>query len=736
MLRAAFQRLWLIFLFSTNDLSFASQLMGRDLLVYFQSTCKSQGDWTRRSLKDSEALISILESLRTDTDCVTASGAITQLGNLREKIGSLQETQRLNIEIEKVKAQEIEVQTQINSTTDPDSLLDLRSVLRSLQVQKAGLISQEQSRTRVLGGDLDSFLSNIIAGTNSVFETVTSNSKCLQKHSNLLTTATSLVGMIGGSLTAINPVLGIGLAAGTDFLGVVVEGTRKAKFNRKIRRIASSTLALEGYKCALESLSDRWCQLKDAESFLQFVAKLRRQNNEESGLKSVVRLSERDIPVILDWLNRVKTGVPATNSADAERRSLVYEREQIVKASDDQGTGILSENRSLYDTSTTNEDKWSVLKKVISNLAGVCSNSGLTRGSRNNPLFDIYPQSYSPYYLIGLDRIPTDNNNNPFDFCRFDPFSQLPGGAYSPNYDLAAQRYKDWVEKARSRVNQEMTLILQPDALQVLTSTYDRTTNKWKYSAIDSFKNVVNFLQKNRPQIFPHDAYQKIFDNTLKRLEDIVRIINESVNGPTNLALDPKSALEEIFKTADLQFGIIVIQARLEMVVRVSLDHYFSQIDPSEQDVAAQFLVADSFVSTLTKLSGSDDLALLSLDNRNAMSVSMNNLKNFGDIFQKELNRVIRKNADRAGNSDTSVGIVYERNVAEMCLLLSTLPEWPKKVNRKYCQNVQIPEVIPGGPSSVLVNDEYLKQNFSVRSCGYRDYIRKSKIYQDWGVRF
>ncbi|MGE3611769.1 MAG: hypothetical protein AB7I27_19425 [Bacteriovoracaceae bacterium] len=62
--------------------------------------------------------------------------------------------------------------------------------------------------------------------------------------------------------------MGIGLTAGSSFLGETIEGLRTYKTGRKIRKLADQTSSFEAFRCALEAMSDRWCQTEDAEAFL------------------------------------------------------------------------------------------------------------------------------------------------------------------------------------------------------------------------------------------------------------------------------------------------------------------------------------------------------------------------------------------------------------------------------------------------------------------------------------
>lgn len=55
----------------------ATDMVGKDLISYFSSTCKIQGEYTRQSISDSQALITILENIEDDADCSTICGGIT-----------------------------------------------------------------------------------------------------------------------------------------------------------------------------------------------------------------------------------------------------------------------------------------------------------------------------------------------------------------------------------------------------------------------------------------------------------------------------------------------------------------------------------------------------------------------------------------------------------------------------------------------------------------------------------
>ncbi len=721
--------------FTTN--LFSADMVGSDLISYFSSTCKTQGEYTRQAVSDAQSLITILENVKNDADCSTISGGISQLSNLELQLSQLESQKSLNVEIEKLTAQENELMIQLSQTTDASVQYNINSTIRQIQINKASYVSELSARNEYQGYDVKDVYSRIVNSTNSVFNSIASNHRCLNKNPNILPAITSLAGAIGSAAIEVNPALGLGIAAATDFIGHTVESLRKGKYNSMIRKISDSGIALEGYKCVLESLSSRWCSLEDAQNFLDLKSSIRRQNNEQSGLKSAIRLHDRDIPVLLDWLSKVRTGVPATTTADAERQAEVFNREAIVRSAKALGNGIISQNRPLYDSRINANSKYNVVKSVVASLTGTnCSGSGMmyeSSTSTSNPLSDIYGITLAPYYLLGLSDIPT-NNGYPILFCNFNPFSQWPGGTYTPDLNQVQLRYNQWIEDARELVNEELTLVLQPDALQVLTTAYEQTGNQWKFSTIKAIDNLKDFIEKFKPKEFQSSSFRKIYESTAKQLVDLKVVIEGAVHGDKYIA--PKVALEDIFRIAQLQYGVIVFKSRLEMIVRVSIKEYLDSLNNSYSNSAAQLLAAESFLDVLSKVSGTDNLALISADIKRAKPIAIGNMTSFVDVFGKNINRILKNNYKNIQRSDDpTLNEVYTRNAAEICLLLSSMPTWPKKVNKKYCLNSKLDEVISGGPSSSPLTKAYLKQHFNKRNCGYRNYIRKSKIYQEWGLK-
>ena len=56
-----------------------ARIQGEDLLSYFQSSCQSQGEFTKKAMGDARGLVSVLETLRADPVC---QGVFSQAGRI------------------------------------------------------------------------------------------------------------------------------------------------------------------------------------------------------------------------------------------------------------------------------------------------------------------------------------------------------------------------------------------------------------------------------------------------------------------------------------------------------------------------------------------------------------------------------------------------------------------------------------------------------------------------------
>lgn len=702
----------------------AEDVPGKDLLSYFSANCRTQGEWTRAALADSTALIETLKNISQDLDCRSVGGAVAQLGLLSQQLQDLEKTNETKSKIAELNAQEQELLIQISQNSDPIVLAEINKTLRDLQLMRAGLLGKDKAQIELAGQDKVQALNNVVLTANATFAQITGNQKCLSKHPSVLNTATSVVSAIGATAAVVNPVLGLGLTAGAAFMGETIEGVKRYSTNRDIRKISDNSIAAEAYKCALETMSDRWCQMRDAESFLVFKANQRQYPMPGSNLGTAIRLNDREIPVLIEWLNKIRSGVTPTTTADATRQNSVFSRESFVRSLEAHGMGLIEENRQIYLSYSDLNERWNFLRSIIKSLVPPAEINF------RNPMHDVVTPGYAPYFLIGL---PDNNDIRNTDGAYFLIDAWVKPAGFNPTLDDVLKNYTEWIARARNRVNQELTQVLQPDPLQTLSSAYDRTGNRWKISPMDSLKRLTEFLEAHPPQD-KDMAFRKLYLSTLSKLKEIHEITESAVIESSASLLD-RGPVESIYNLAQLQYGTVVIQARMDMIVRLALLELLETSPPEDQVIVAQLLAAERFTETITKMSGTDNLALIRADINRAQPITISNLNSFADIFGKNINRILSKLEFEERTSSGTVASAKRYARTELCFLLLSVPDAQYYVNTNLCSGLKMKSIVAGGPESLTINQNTFKLDLNDRACVYREFFRSSKIFETWGIK-
>jgi hypothetical protein len=715
---------------------YAEEVPGKTLLTYFSGSCKTSSQWTQAALADSEALVRSLNAMSADPDCASAAGAISQLNGLSAQLLIMDRLGEAKNTLANINAEEQELLIQLTKSSDSAVLREINASLRQLQVNRAKILKGDRSAEQLSGVDKVTLLGQIAQSANSSFQQITANEKCLKKHPSLLNSATSIMAGVGAAVTMVNPAIGLSMTAGATFTKVAMDGIQKGRQARQIRKIADSTITFEAYSCALESMADRWCQMQDADLFLKFKAENRRGSLLNQDLAQAISLNDREIPVILDWLNKLRNGVTPRTTADAGRREAVLTRELIVRAKSDFGLSLIEQNRTTYDSLASKpEDQWYFLRTIISSLAPQMSmGSSSGQNQTKDPMKDIYPAMYSPYYLIGLrDDDPRIRNQG--NIALFDSWTRPADLVVT--LDSVKTKYIEWVERAANLVNRELTEVQQPDPLQTLSSA-NIEAEPWMVTPLDAFKTIADFLEENPPGEGQRD-FTRVYQDTLKKLRKIHDITTVAIAtgnmDPRPIADRSLTPIEEIYETAQLKYGIVVLQARLEMIVRISLLELIKNSPEADQIVVAQLLASDRFYETISRMNGTTSYASLREDIRTGKAYTMKNLSSFMEIFGHNINRTLRSLYWEERNATPTVAQSNRDLRTSMCFLALGAENASDWIDTDLCEGLKMQAMQPGGPESITLNHETFTQDLGKRACTYREFFRQSDIYQKWRIK-
>lgn len=721
--KLGFVVLLIVFTTSTGFANSADQ--AKQMLSFFGASCSVYGDWTKGAIAQSSALITTLESLQNDPDCRTVSGALAQLDSVKNITYRLETTPNEK-EILMLEQMEEDLLLQLSQTTDPGQRAHLTHLLRDTQIQIAKYTSYEssdKSNMRVL--EKQRSLHALVSGTQTLMQQVVANQKCWIKHPSLLNGLGSLAGSVIAASSKAS--LALPLSGFAQLTGLITEYARQLKITKQMNKVAAGVQAT-AYHCALESMSQHWCAAQDAVNAIELKARATVSKEPEDLLWDGVKLLDRELPVLLEWLEQIKAGTEPGNLSTAEMQNIVLQKEAHVKSAKTLGIGIVEGKRNLFNKAATAQDKWSVERSVIESLIGTAIYGNL--GHSNNPFFEIYDGAYSYYYLMDLSRTQVrDPNGNIYSFSSFDPFSQLPGMTYTPDLDRVKLRLLEWVDRARERVQDEFSTVIQIDPEQTMSDAM--VTNLRGDSPYTTLENIKEFLIEQSTQVSKLPASQiAVYQNTIQRLEEIQNEI-DLVYDPTN-PQSAETALKNIHKVAELDYGFVFLGGRLERSIRLSLNSLVSDGTGIDSEVAALFLAAGNIVSEMNKFSNSKGLDNLRLDALNSLSVTQNNIQSFVDLFGKNIAQTLKSYSVMAKNMGEKANGPNMMAKASLCLKLLASPQWPKSIPFSECDGMFLTSVYPQGPKSTVITKKLAALPMPERICTYRNFLRESKIYGEY----
>jgi hypothetical protein len=148
----------------------------------------------------------------------------------------------------------------------------------------------------------------------------------------------------------------------------------------------------------------------------------------------------------------------------------------------------------------------------------------------------------------------------------------------------------------------------------------------------------------------------------------------------------------------------------------------------------AQLLAADSFLNVLKKVTGKDNLAELKEDLDTADKVSQANLNSFGVSFGYQINGIFINSESNVDSRDPAISYPHRKERAKMCFLLASMPRWPNTIWHQFCNGMKLVDP-DAGIESVVFSPALLKEGYAKRRCLYRNFQRKSQIYQQWDIK-
>ncbi len=720
---------------SADDVAAANQLLSN-----FSAGCTSQGEWTHSALGYANALIATLTQLATDPDCRTINGALSQVQNITVQLQALSQDENQK-KLSGLKKQEEQLLLQIGQTHDGSGLTTLLNSLQNTEAQIADLEGQSVENhhydgTRRQGRELQT----LVTGTNILLQQAVQNQSCLEKNPSLLSGFAALAGSVGAVATT--GASSLIVAAGTDLFNGLIQSERVHRLERRINRMASSITAT-AYNCVLETLANQWCTSQDALSIVHLEGEAMAHPSVSSPLNDAIRLLNKDLGKFLGWLDTVRSGTEPANAATAGRQAEALDRDRLVRSARAVAYGIIAEAKVLFDTQTTDADRWAIELQTITAISSFFTQS--QQGGRINsgpptPMEDVMggPEASlnGPWFLIGItsDKIPYDQQHTRKRQLSSYSWAELPSAisqpTFKPDLTVVKNNVTTWIRLARQRVNAELAVVLNLDPLQLIMNA--TTPNLRGDSPYKSLQKILLFLRAQDPGFAAVGSFRRLYDDTISRLADVSTQIEHIANSTVaNVTEDPATTLTDIYTSAKLDNGVGFLGDRLRWALQLSINRVVtgghSGLSNSQ---AAMLLATNDIVSELQSYSGSEDLQPISRDIENSQVITERTLSTFIDEFGGGISQTLKDYDRQARDMNEGPDGTSHKAAAELCLKLLAVPVWPRQISRDLCRDRGLPSLFEGGPSSMIVNDATWAMPFQKRVCAFRDYNRANSLFQ------
>ncbi len=757
---------------AANTVPTGNMAQADQLFRSFSAFCPSQGEWTQLARNSAKNMADMLISIKDDPACKSLAGSLESLNTLQIALDKETITQdEITWNQNRRSRYELLVQLdQAQAAGDIALVSSYESSLRTIQLEMGNLEEATYRRNQNLKKLL--IAQQSVSALKLIMNQAQAQQECFSKRPELFSSLISLSTSIGAM--ALTGGLGLGVAAGAELVGSAVEFARKNKLQKQVNAISEGSIH-STFACVLEAMSNQWCAAKEAEDmhYLRM-----RSLGKEGHFYNGVRYLQREVPILLKWLDKVKSGAKAQNSDEATRQMVVAAKQAALTAFRIRAIATLKQAEDLLPPNDTAENKkirFQSLKNVIESISNQVQSGGAAVDvSSSNPIADIVAYEDIPWILAGLSEAPNYENADKELVTK--NFSSTPAIVYIEKREPWAEdigypfdprkieiQIEALYERGDRRLSEERAHRLQVDPRGVLfeAEVPETTGIRRGTSPLQALDSIVKFLDE--VDLDSMSANQrKVYQNTRDRLSKIKEIVQEAVTAADgrligigegdddgNGEVDPfppstpddavaAEALNRVYKEALLQYGNAFLSDRLRRIIRYEL--YSRVVKPGnvelDKTTSAQLLASQDIAEELEAFNSISPTTTID-DISGSYGMFRTSTQAFAVTFAEYLSKSIRYHY-REATIDKGSRPAFEK----MCLLLLSVPDF-KEVHLmkilgddlKLCDGVQKPSILPefGKPSYKITYQSYFESWEDRRACHYRNFVRSENILKQFG---
>ncbi|MBN21700.1 MAG: hypothetical protein CL678_10475 [Bdellovibrionaceae bacterium] len=340
-----------------------------EVISAFRGGCPQAREWTQRALNQSSAFIGVLESLaqKNQQACAGYVGLLQKISQTSQEFQMLMEDTDF-LELRKAEEHVRQLQLAYDEAGTPDEQLAIVSSLANQEIELALIRSRLESRgvrllskTRAFNETLKSMLGQM-NGLSSCLNASPGASALL---------ATQLVA-IGGNF--IGPVVGTVTEVVGQLIGSTLEFVRHNRVRRAIWDAYATQIPL-ALTCATTAMTELYCHADDSMQLLKHQIK----QYQKPGAKAHpvwigIDLLQRRLPVLMNWLQSIKNGVPPNDRYEGGRQRAAWDPVYDLDLIGFQIEGGLREAKRRYDLAAGDSGlQKDILRNVLKDLAGSLS---------------------------------------------------------------------------------------------------------------------------------------------------------------------------------------------------------------------------------------------------------------------------------------------------------------------------------------------------------------------------
>ncbi len=723
------------------------------VLQYFGANCTLNGEWSREATKSVNALLTTLQEMQADPACNGVTGTIAALNQANLALRYLNDVELGGeYDVRGFERTKSDLYFLLRTTTDPEEITLLKEQLRWTNLKLAEArgrreVEAEDQRTERRNQSLMA----VVSASRTVLDRMARNEACWVKHAGVLTDVASFGTAVGQSVAlgvvtgGISSIIGAGVNLIAGLIDWVAQRSSQKPVTSMLKTIKPTALT-----CALETMTNQYCSAQDAVEAINLVASAETSEMPYEKTWGGIRILNRDIPSLTQWLQKAQSGSEATSGTVGQERQSIHSKGALLDGALEYAIGrsqdLLRSVKGIPGDRSDDKTKrtiWDFQRQFILELCGMihggCSGQGYSPSSSSipHPMAPLHNSEIAPYVLLGLKEfLPREDPKNPnstlIPFSNFDPFTQWTGPApFDPGIEGVVEEFKAWHRRAEDKFEIERLAVIYEDPPVIFTSAFVKILQR-DYKAMSPFESITDiltYLKMAEPEYFPGVAFRALYADTVDRLTRVQRTMQKVID---NDGLDPMEGLKEINDAAHLKNGTDFFRNRLEFFVRVVIEQAVLKSDGLKDAVALQLLAATDIVKLLKDYANEPELQRLRTDAWNSQEILLGAIPSFLDTFQDPIASSL-KNLDKKieMTKEGSTGGPVTNSKAVMCMALMASPEWDSSLGMDRCLGTKVESVYKLGPKPLVFTKAIFGKPIGTRICNFRTFMRRNKVYQD-----